>query len=514
MERAGQLLWHAVRCGERDRHVYVPVMPLLGVRILERHGQRQDITHAAIPFDGALDLETRELQAIAADHQGLQSDLALESRAAQRQPREVSSGQARGHREDVAHAELTEALCWGLTGLLIPSQLHPLQGWLTIRAAQSGDCDDQRQDAHGWKYSVCRCLWYRAGMKKYLTPLLIVAALLVGLGIRYAVKKRSANQAQTAQGLVATPDEESEDPRFDPTEDQPREDPESAEDWETKYHPPFEYPPEVADAKSIKIDLPKGRAEHPLDDMVTVAAGEFVMGDDHVPFSAPRRKTFVKAFKIDRYEVTNEAYQAFVIEAKHRQPELMDEWAADYSWRENQYPEGTKDQPVVLVSYVDAQKYCNWRGARLPIEAEWEKAARGTTGRVYPWGDKWDGRKSHTVERLSGPLTSAKDWEDFEKNFDADQLIRPFAVGSYPEDISAFGVVDAHGNVQEWVDDLFEAPEGGDAAESELYTRKDVAIAKGTSFVNRDYAAPLSARFPYKMTHRETNIGFRCAKDI
>jgi formylglycine-generating enzyme required for sulfatase activity len=370
-------------------------------------------------------------------------------------------------------------------------------------------------------------------MKEWITPVLVILGLIVvGFGIRALIIDRSKAPAADAQSNA--PDDESgpdeavklppgegnpndKGPKEGDEKEAPRTDPGEPEAWEDKNHPFFGYPEESAPAKEIQIKFAKARAEHPPDDMVAISEGDFTMGDDKIAASAPARQVFAKAFKIMRYEVANALYQKFVKDTGHRQPELLDDWALPYSWREQTYPKGTADLPVTLVSHKDAAAYCKWAGMRLPTEIEWEKASRGAKGNRYPWGMKWDGRKAHTVERFSGPLADEKAWSAFadshETAEDSGSIFRALAVGSYPEDRSQYGVSDLHGNVSEWVDAEFVAYEGGDGKASALFGDDKVAIVRGNSFANRDYAAPAAVRFPFLKEHFDGSIGFRCAID-
>src|SRR6185503_2339795 len=115
--------------------------------------------------------------------------------------------------------------------------------------------------------------------------------------------------------------------------------------------------------------------------MVYVSGGTFTMGretgDDA---ERPPHQVTVKPFFIEAFEVTNEEYEKFVKATNHRVPS---------SWKNGAYPEGAGRKPVTAVSWDDANEYAKWAGRRLPTEEEWEFAARGTDGRLYPWGNEW-----------------------------------------------------------------------------------------------------------------------------
>jgi len=129
--------------------------------------------------------------------------------------------------------------------------------------------------------------------------------------------------------------------------------------------------------------------------MIAIPAGDFMMGnnagDDD---EKPAHTVFVDAFEIDQFEVTNEQFQAFVEETGYVSE--AEQAGESYNWRA--FAEGKPKHPVVLVTWNDAIAYCEWQGKRLPTEVEWEKAAKGTEGFVYPWGNEWALDKANTEE--------------------------------------------------------------------------------------------------------------------
>ena len=155
-------------------------------------------------------------------------------------------------------------------------------------------------------------------------------------------------------------------------------------------------------------------------------------------------------FWIDRYEVTNDAYARFVQTTGHRAPAHSN--PASTLWENNAPMSGIGTHPVVNVSWEDAVAYCAWLGKRLPTEAEWEKAARGTDGRRYPWGNEWDFKKANSASYWAGrtiDFQSGADWEAFwikgegakiskEKGIKGEVLTMP--VASFPESASPYGL--------------------------------------------------------------------------
>ena len=161
-----------------------------------------------------------------------------------------------------------------------------------------------------------------------------------------------------------------------------------------------------------------------------VAGGLFEFGGSGS--TIPAQKVAIESFFISETEVTNEQYQEFVKETNHQAP---------HGWNEGHYPAGTANRPVTGVSWQDAVDYCQWLSTRvgalvrLPLEAEWELAARGQQGFKYPWGNEWDDRAAAS-ENKNGFV---------------------HAVRSYPAGRSPFGAYDMAGNVWEWVGDVHDS---------------------------------------------------------
>jgi len=174
------------------------------------------------------------------------------------------------------------------------------------------------------------------------------------------------------------------------------------------------------------------QVRHPVDlkeHMVRVPAGEFIMGRDSLGADdeRPARRVWLDEYAIDRVEATNAEFKAFVDARGMVAPN-------NPAWDMNYYL-GKPAAPVVNITWEQANAFCRWRGKRLPTEAEWEKAARGTDGRLYPWGNTWTD-------------SIANVWHN-------DRFERAAPVGSFPAGASPYGVLDMAGNVWEWCADWF-----------------------------------------------------------
>ncbi|HQU31220.1 MAG: formylglycine-generating enzyme family protein [Planctomycetia bacterium] len=289
-----------------------------------------------------------------------------------------------------------------------------------------------------------------------------------------------------------------------------------------------------------KQDLPE--------DMILIAEGLFFMGStkqditnllelDHnieaerLENEIPQHKVYLNAYLIDKYPVTNAQYKKFIESGGYMQKTF---WSDD-GWQyivqtkplENNELDGAfhdqADCPVVNISWYEAEAFASWAGKRLPTEAEWEKAARGTDGRIYPWGNEFDKTRLNCAEA---------------------KIEKPTAVTKYPQGQSIYGCFDMAGNVWEWTADWYDSqyyrytsdknPQGPTMAEKNPYfgrpeevgisiydlkpspTSKALSGCKvlrggswnGSGIVhircsNRDYDEP---------TYKNDTIGFRCAK--
>lgn len=249
--------------------------------------------------------------------------------------------------------------------------------------------------------------------------------------------------------------------------------------------------------------LDKNRGK--LNEMVLVPAGKFIMGskeDEFIPEESPEHEVYLDAYYIDKYEVTNAQYWEFLQYIKKTgdhskcfpgEPKSKDHTPGtphtgwDYPYYD--YP----DYPVNRVDWYDAYAYAAWAGKRLPTEAEWEKAARGTDGRRYPWGNVWDAKRCNVGTKA------------------------PLSVGSFEEGKSIYGCLDMVGSVSEWCNDWYH-PEYYQNSPSinpkgpEIST--GVRIIKGASlFAPYVYKMRCAVRIFGKPEERNKSIGFRCAKD-
>ncbi len=201
-------------------------------------------------------------------------------------------------------------------------------------------------------------------------------------------------------------------------------------DHESSKQPPLWTPQDEAERLGA-LEVPGG--------MVLVPAGSFLMGSDPRkdraagPQEQPQHQVYLDTFKIDRFEVSNVEYLRFVLGTGVAWPKF---------WRENPFPEKAALHPVINVSWYEADAFCRWAGKRLPTEAEWEKAARGGDGRIFPWGNEPAGWIKSNIAHPGS-----------KRGFKYPPLAN---INRYDKGTSPYGVYQMAGNVSEWVSDWFD----------------------------------------------------------
>ena len=234
---------------------------------------------------------------------------------------------------------------------------------------------------------------------------------------------------------------------------------------------------------------------------VLIPPSAFIMGTDIEPFygtilaqsrhakldEAPIHVRFLEAYCIARYPVTNAEYEVFVNATGHTPPS---------HWKDGKAPADEAPLPVVHISWHDANAYAEWAQGRLPTEAEWEKAARGADGRIYPWGNEFESSTDQEGPFLTDQLTP---------------------VGNRPTAVSPYGVHEVAGNVWEWTADWYQPYEGNTHRDGD-YGQKHKVLRGGSWLEVRDETANRYFRCANRLhappNYTASNIGFRCVRDV
>jgi len=276
----------------------------------------------------------------------------------------------------------------------------------------------------------------------------------------------------------------------------------------TATSPPFAVIPPAATIHS-------GDAE-----MILIPAGDFTMGSDiknafteckkyrsdcqrrWFEDETPSQVIYQQDFYIDRYEVTNESYAACVKDGACTVP-LQNRLNSQTDYYDTSQ---FTNYPVVFVTWEMANAYCQWRGARLPTEIEWEKAARGTNGNTYPWGNDFIGDNSNFCDADCTTPDSNKDFSD--------GFQYPAPVESFFQGASQYGIYNMSGNVAEWVDDWYGPYPGGSPTGSDFFSPPQTyRVVRGGSWKNTIDWLRTTNRDPMEPTKPDDHTGFRCGMD-
>lgn len=255
-------------------------------------------------------------------------------------------------------------------------------------------------------------------------------------------------------------------------------------------------PQATQNGKGPAIEIKKGQDGAP---MVLIPAGPFMMGsNDGLPNERPEHTVTLDAYYIDQYEVTLGLYRTFLEATKHDAPPTWDDEAAST----------VGDRPAIGMKWADAVAYCKWAGKRLPTEAEWEKAARGTDGRRYPWGH----------------MQPFVDIANYNRGVWVNETITLVGVTTGLEGMSVrhglkeggkspYGLTHMAGNAAEWVADWYEreyyhkSPDKNPTGPA----NGDKHVLRGGSWADLPAALRVTARFSAEPDYEDRTIGFRCA---
>jgi len=267
-------------------------------------------------------------------------------------------------------------------------------------------------------------------------------------------------------------------------------------------------PESTSTPKATPTLVPGATQISPKDNTVFlyIPAGEFIMGSNSgFPDEKPEHKVYLDAFWISQTEVTNAVYSLCVDASVCRPPSRTDYYSRDAS---------SPEYPVVFISWDDAKSYCEWTGSRLPTEAEWEKAARGVNGLIYPWGNQFECQRGNFDDETSEDAATVPGGP----NCDGYKYIAP--VGSFQNGKSIYGALDMAGNVWEWVSDWY-----GDSYYYK-YVKTSIPNPKGPDLGNRrvvkggaclndkDVFSRGSNRYSYPPELVDDNVGFRCVMPV
>jgi formylglycine-generating enzyme required for sulfatase activity len=268
-----------------------------------------------------------------------------------------------------------------------------------------------------------------------------------------------------------------------------------AEDF---YHRLERVIPALGTAEAPLVAAERGESVAPIlprqpfePEMIFIPAGDFAMGSDPQKDPAangaeqPQHDLHLPAYHVAKTPVTNALYLSFVQATNCQTPSY---------WREGQPLAGQERHPVVGVNWYDAVAYCDWlsevtgKPYRLPSEAEWEMSARGSDGRIYPWGDRWEEQRCNTA--ASGRWSTTP-------------------VDAYLQGASPYGLLDMAGNVWEWTQSLYKSYPYDPSAEAGDSDEQERRVLRGGSYGYKAAYARCAFRLRLNPDSRGRDIGFR-----
>ena len=320
-----------------------------------------------------------------------------------------------------------------------------------------------------------------------------------------AEKKEQEEKEEEETTEEATEETEEEIEKQEQEEEQEEEAEEEEKEGEKEEEQEQEKEEESEEVKDT-VDTQVHIQQHKPGNMVLIPKGKFLYGE------AKEEKDIGYEYYIDIFPVTNKQYKEFVDDTNREIPFRDEDWAEPYSWNLESriYNKGVDNHPVVLVSYNDAVEFCKWRSAkeggdyRLPTEVEWEKAARGTDGRKYPWGNDFDYKMLNCADYHVGKaLKDYDEWaEEFEDGFYKNNKNKALTAecGRFTGGVSPYGCLDMAGNVWEWTDSIYEDQE----------TEK---VMRGGSWNFESYYCRCTDRDGSNSDNTTINVGFRCVRN-
>jgi len=351
---------------------------------------------------------------------------------------------------DVKHKELLPEKFFERLALVTPRAEHPVEETLTKREAAQGPANEAP------KLNIKQMWWW-------------VVALVGAIGIVIVLWLNGTFQLESAPVLLNSP----------------------------TVHPlvfASSTPTRAVAATPASSSLTTTADQNSI---ILVPAGNFIMGSDNGNADEkPIHTVYLNAFYIDKYEVTNALYKSCVDANACAFPKFFNS-----NLRITYYGDARYDQyPVIGVTWDMAKAYCAWRGARLLTEAEWEKAARGTDGRTYPWGEGIDQSRAN-----------------YNNNNDPNYAGDTSKVDAYPNGVSPYGVFDMAGNVWEWVADIYDANYYASltlpVANPLGPTTGLYHVVKGGSWDSNSYDLRSARRNWIDPSKANIYIGFRCARN-